>query len=170
MLARSVVRLRLRRCPIRDDVAGSGPDQRAILFFARFFTASVRSFNVATTSWRACSSAGCPSGAGSSTTLSVAFFALANCLEGILVVWLATCPDGSFRLAVENFVEAIFFLAVENLRDGIFDIEFSGRTWGNNANIAKFNGNYDEPPVPTALTIAAAVFLANFFRKQRTNG
>lgn len=97
---------------------------RAVLLFARFFKASVLLFNVATTSCRPCSSAGCPSGAGSSTTVPVAFFALANCLEGILAVCSPNCPDGSFRLAVENFVEAIFRLAVENLRDGIFDIEF----------------------------------------------
>ena len=106
--------------PVLQD----GFDQRAVLVFARFFNASVRNFNVATTSCRSCSSVGCPSGAGSSTTLPVAFFALAKCLEGILAVWLANCPDGSFRLAVENFLDAIFRLAVENLLDGIFDIEF----------------------------------------------
>ena len=68
---------------------------------------------------------GCPNGAGSLKTFFVAFFALANFLEGILADWLASFPDDSFRLAAGNFAEVIFFLAVENLLDGIFAMTIS---------------------------------------------
>src|SRR5688572_3102094 len=79
-----------------------------------------RLLNVATAALRPCSSVGRPSGAGLFTTGFVAFLALANFLEAILTVGLATLPDEILRLALGNFLEGIFFLPVEKRLDGGF--------------------------------------------------